>query len=348
MSRRAAPARAGQRRAREVVDRLRRLERDAAGCGDLRELRAVLAAAPVAPLEALVQPARAEQRADEARVADPDAAPRAEADAHRVLEEAPEAPRLGAVRIELGHRRAEVPDRRVVGVEDQVAVLRVHRREVELERAALVVDVAVLDPRDAGDVHEPRHHADALERAGVHTGGADLGEQLGGDLGHEQLDIVVADDDVDRVPRGGEPPEVGEQRALRLADQPHALHAGLRAAVEAEAALVGGLRRSLARHRDHHRHEVEQITGDDEPPRPAVAAAHRVVAQELAERGGAELDGALALHRGSRQELFPEVQVADDQDVRGRFSHTSVSSHHAVSPPRRQHPRCVTQGRAPP
>ena len=100
-----------------------------------------------------------------------------------------------------------------------------------------------------------------------------------------------------------------------VADRVEAADAGLGAAAEAEAALVGVARRQLRRSGDHHRHEVEQIAGDHEAPRPAAEAAHRVVAEKFSERVRAELDGAPPVDACTRQQLLTEVKIADDQDV---------------------------------
>jgi len=71
--------------------------------------------------------------------------------------------------------------------------------------------------------------------------------------------------------------------------------------------LVGSACRLLARTRQHDGHEIEQIARDHEAPRAAVQPADLVVAQELAKRARAELDGVTALGRRAREELFPEV-----------------------------------------
>jgi hypothetical protein len=68
---------------------------------------------------------------------------------------------------------------------------------------------------------------------------------------------------------------------------------------------------------DHDRHEIEAVAVDDEAPRAAAGAARGVVREELVERGGPELDGAPALAARAGQELLAEVEVADDEDVRG-------------------------------
>jgi hypothetical protein len=48
-----------------------------------------------------------------------------------------------------------------------------------------------------------------------------------------------------------------------------------------------------------------------------VEPARGVMREELTERGGAQLDGMAARAAGPGQELLAEVQVADDEDVRG-------------------------------
>src|SRR4051812_24606262 len=84
--------------------------------------------------------ADADERRREPAVASPQAHEGSRADIPAVLHEAPEAPLLDPVRIDLGDRRREVTDRGVVGVHQQLAVALIFGREVELERAALVVD----------------------------------------------------------------------------------------------------------------------------------------------------------------------------------------------------------------
>src|SRR6185369_14083671 len=117
-------------------------------------------------------------------------------------------------------------------------------------------------PAHPGDVDEPRHDLDPAERAVIGAGRGELAHQLADHVTGEQLDVVVADDDVDAVAGGGEPAELGEQRSVSLADPPHALDPGLDAAAQAKPALVGGPGRALRGPGDHDRHEIEQITGD--------------------------------------------------------------------------------------
>ena len=282
--------------------------------------------------------ARREQRAHEPLPLTPTTGEaRAAALLARIPHVAEQAPFLGAVRIEVGRRRAEIAHRRGVDVVREPTIARIRRRQVELERARLVVDVAVLDPRDARHVDEPRHDLDPRARGVVESGHAGRDErafELGDDHRREQLDVVIAGDDVDAVPGRREPRELGEHVAMPGRDHRHPRDARAIAARHAEQPLVAIARRQLRRPRHDDRHEVEQVARDHEAPRPTIAPPRRVIRDELAKRRDAELDRAPPLARRAGEQLLAEMQVADDEDV-GEIGHERGD--HARPCPTRQH-----------
>jgi len=233
------------------IDRRRRLERQPAVRRDLREPRARCwrrrryraACASGAGV------ARLDHRADEPRVPEPQPPERAR--------RAPAASRSGgkphsvqsstACGSTSGSTVPQVAHRRVVRVQDQPPVRRIARREVELERAALVVDMPVLDPRDARHVHEPRHHAQPRERPRIRARRAKLRR------GARPRPRARG------ARRRGCPPtmstwwpaaakahEIREHRAMRLRDHPHAHHTlAPRPRPRPESPLVRRARRQL-------------------------------------------------------------------------------------------------------
>ena len=203
---------------------------------------------------------------------------------------------------------------------DASGIARRDRREDEGRRAERIVLVTVLDVDDALAVEEPRLELDVLADARARLLGGRARDELAKVFLQRvpvELDVVVAVQHRERVAVGDELAELVEHLGVTRGDATQLEPRVILGAADAVATLLGrqlGLERLVVPRVDRHADEVDEVSGDHDPP--AMRAGRLVGAIVRQHPREIPVDRGRAGDVRSRVvEVTAEMHVGEDEDA---------------------------------